>query len=324
MAQQTQQQNKQVTVDEYLQKISEALLKHITDKMGAMPEGFNKDRFILNCITLIRDMLKDTKKREKLQDISVDSIALCFIKGAFLGLDFLSGECYAIPYGSEMNFQTDYKGEVKVCKKHSIQPIKDIFAKVVREGDFYEECVDDGKQNITFKPLPFNNGKLMGAFAIVTFKDGSMLYESMSAKEIEEVRDNYSKAKDSDAWKKSSGEMYRKTVIRRLSKYIEKDFSKEEQLMAYDEGGGVEFQNGLLSASRKKQETLPSKGDPVNVFSQIVPSQQNNREPEPVSQRDNQYDEEFAQFEKQNGYGNGGYNPDYVIPDEIDGDLPFV
>ena len=94
--------------------------------------------------------------------------------------------------------------------------------------------------------------------------------------------------------------------------------------MAYDEGGGVEFQNGLLSASRKKQETLPSKGDPVNVFSQIVPSQQNNREPEPVSQRDNQYDEEFAQFEKQNGYGNGGYNPDYVIPDEIDGDLPFV
>ena len=290
-------------------------MKQIAEKMGAMPEGFNKDRFVLNCITLIRDMLKDKKKRDNLNNISPESIALCMIKGAFLGLDFLSGECYAIPYGGEMNFQTDYKGEVKICKKHSIQPIKDIFAKVVREGDLYDEGVDDGKQKLTFKPLPFNNGKKVGAFAIVTFTDGSMLYE--------EVRQNYSKAKDSDAWKKSSGEMYRKTVIRRLSKYIEKDFDKVEQLMAYDEGGGVEFQNGLLSTSRTPQAALPDNGEPVNVFNQIRQAQQNRREPEPVLQeRDNRYDEEFAQFEQEQGYYQGG-NPDFDIPDDINDELPF-
>ncbi len=317
--QQNQQQGKQVTTAEYLNGIQEALMKQIAEKMGAMPEGFNKDRFVLNCITLIRDMLKDKKKRENLDGISADSIALCMIKGAFLGLDFLSGECYAIPYGKEMNFQTDYKGEIKVCKKHSIQPIKDIFAKVVREGDLYDEGVDDGKQKLTFKPLPFNNGKMIGAFAIVTFTDGSMLYESMSAEEIENVRQNYSKAKDSDAWKKSSGEMYRKTVIRRLSKYIEKDFDKVEQLMAYDEGGGVEFQNGLLSTSRQQAAALPDKGEPVNVFEQIRQSQQNRKEPEPVQEeRDSRYDEEFTRFEQDQGYYQGG-NPDFDIPDE----LPF-
>ncbi|MCM1559674.1 MAG: recombinase RecT [Butyrivibrio sp.] len=269
MAQQENQQTKQVTTAEYLNQIQEALMKQIAEKVGAMPEGFNKDRFILNCITLIRDMLKDKKKRENLNGISADSIALCMIKGAFLGLDFLSGECYAIPYGGEMNFQTDYKGEIKVCKKHSIQPIKDIFAKVVREGDLYDEGVEDGKQKLVFKPLPFNNGKMIGAFAIVTYTDGSMMYESMSADEIEGVRQNYSKAKDSDAWKKSSGEMYRKTVIRRLSKYIEKDFDKVEQLMAYDEGGGVEFQNGLLSTSRQKAAALPEKVEPVDAFASV-------------------------------------------------------
>lgn len=325
-AQQQQQQGKQVTTSEYLQNIQSALMKQIAEKMGAMPDGFNKDRFVLNCITLIRDMLKDKKKRDNLNGISADSIALCMIKGAFLGLDFLSGECYAIPYGGEMNFQTDYKGEIKVCKKHSIEPIKDIFAKVVREGDLYDEGVDDGKQNLKFKPIPFSNGKIIGAFAIVTYKDGSMLYESMSAEEIEGVRENYSKAKNSDAWKNSSGEMYRKTVIRRLSKYIEKDFDKVEQLMAYDEGGGVEFQNGLLSTSRQQTAALPDHGEPVNVFNQIKQAQQNRREPEPVKQgRDTQYDEEFAQFEQQN-YGNGGYdgyNPDFDIPDDIDGELPF-
>ena len=261
-----EQQTKQVTTAEYLNNIQDALMKQIAEKVGAMPEGFNKDRFILNCITLIRDMLKDKKKRENLDGIAADSIALCMIKGAFLGLDFLSGECYAIPYNKEMNFQTDYKGEIKICKKHSIQPIKDIFAKIVREGDLYDEGVEDGKQKLVFKPLPFNNGKIIGAFAIVTYTDGSMLYESMSAEEIEGVRQNYSKAKDSDAWKKSSGEMYRKTVIRRLSKYIEKDFDKVEQLMAYDEGGGVEFQNGLLSTGRKQTAALPEKVEPVDAF----------------------------------------------------------
>lgn len=318
--QRQQQQGKQVTTAEYLQNIQEALMKQIAEKMGAMPEGFNKDRFILNCITLIRDMLKDKKKRENLNGISADSIALCMIKGAFLGLDFLSGECYAIPYSGEMNFQTDYKGEIKVCKKHSIQPIKDIFAKVVREGDLYDEGVEDGKQKLTFKPLPFNNGKMIGAFAIVTFKDGSMLYESMSAEDIEGVRQNYSKAKDSDAWKKSSGEMYRKTVIRRLSKYIEKDFDKVEQLMAYDEGGGVEFQNGLLSTSRTQTAALPDNGKPVNVFDQVKQTQ---REPVPAQ---NQIDQEaeFRQFEQQYEQqyeqGNPPYDPGFAIPDE---ELPF-
>ena len=57
-----EQQTKQVTTAEYLNNIQDALMKQIAEKVGAMPEGFNKDRFILNCITLIRDMLKDKKK----------------------------------------------------------------------------------------------------------------------------------------------------------------------------------------------------------------------------------------------------------------------
>lgn len=101
--QQDKQKTKQITTSEYLNNIHEALMNQIAQKMGAMPDGFNKDRFVLNCITLIRDMLKDKKKRENLNGISEDSIALCMIKGAFLGLDFLSGECYAIPYNGEMN-----------------------------------------------------------------------------------------------------------------------------------------------------------------------------------------------------------------------------
>lgn len=310
----------QVTTEEYLKQIQEALMKQIEEKIQAMPDGFNKDRFVLNCVSLIRDMLKDQKKRENLNGISADSIALCMIKGAFLGLDFMSGECYAIPYSGEMNFQTDYKGEIKICKKHSIQPIKDIFAKLVREGDEYDEGVEDGKQKLTFRPIPFSDKKIVGAFAIVTYTDGSMLYESMSASEIEKVREVYSKAKNGDAWKNSTGEMYRKTVIRRLSKFIEKDFDKVEQLMAYDEGGGVEFQNGLLSTSRVQTAALPDAGAPINVIEQIRSGKKQTKQTVPAQQTQEQYREEFEQFEQQQGYTDGsGLN----IPDD-DNDLPFA
>ncbi|MBP5161869.1 MAG: recombinase RecT [Spirochaetales bacterium] len=298
MAQQqpARSQGGNMTTSQYLEKIQNAIMAQLTEKISAMPEGFNKDRFTLNCVTLIRDMLKDKKKRDNLSGISAESIALCMIKGAFLGLDFMSGECYAIPYGGEMSFQTDYKGELKICKKHSINPIKDIFAKLVREGDIYEEIVEDGKQNIIFKPLPFNDAPIVGAFAVVTYKDGSMMYESMSAKEIENIRQTYSKAKDGDAWKKSTGEMYKKTVLRRLSKFIEKDFDKVEQIMSYDEGAGMEFNNALLSTSRKQQPQLAATGQPENLFSTAQTKQTRKKEPVQVTQ---EQADEFAAFEQQ-------------------------
>lgn len=52
--QQDKQKTKQITTSEYLNNIHEALMNQIAQKMGAMPDGFNKDRFVLNCITLIR------------------------------------------------------------------------------------------------------------------------------------------------------------------------------------------------------------------------------------------------------------------------------
>ena len=45
-----------------------------------------------------------------------------------------------------------------------------------------------------------------------------MIYETMSTFDIEETRTNYSKQAGGQAWTKSTGEMYKKTVLRRLCK----------------------------------------------------------------------------------------------------------
>lgn len=293
----------QITAEQYVERIRAGLVKKLEENINALPDGMNRDRFVLNCITVIQDMMADGKKRSKLQDVNIDTIPVCFMKGAFLGLDFFNGECYAIPYGKDMQFQTDYKGEIKVCKKFSHNAIKDIFAKNVRKGDVFQERIEGGKQNIIFEPQPFSDAEIIGTFAIVVFKDGSMLYDTMSKAEIEHIRKTYSKAANSPAWENSPGEMYKKTVIRRLCKLIDLDFDAVEQIRAFEDGGDATFDQMRITGT--PQATLPDNGGVVNAFEQARTQQ---KEKDPVSAEDpsaetpkaqEQYENEFAQFEQQ-------------------------
>lgn len=204
----------------------EALLNK---NVKALPKNFNQTRFLQNCLTV----LNDTKEIEKCSPVSV---ARTMIKGAYLGLDFFRRECYAIPYGNELNFQTDWKGEVKLVKKYSIEPIIDIYAKVVREGDSFQMVVREGKQVVNFTPKEFNDGQIIGTFAVACFKNGAVLCEPMSRAEIEEIRKKFSKAPNSPAWEKAYGEMCKKVVLRRLCKSIQLEFDCSEQDQAYEEG----------------------------------------------------------------------------------------
>lgn len=264
----------QMTVEQWYGTIKTGLTKKLTENKEALPAGFNQQRFILNCITVIQDMMKDNKKKEQLEKINPETIPVCLAKAAYLGLDFFNGECYAIPYGGNLTFQTDYKGEIKLCKRYSKNKIKDIFAKVVRQGDFFMEEVDGGKQNVQYRPKPFSNEQMIGAFAIVVFEDGSMMYDTMSSEDIENVRNTYSKMKDSQAWKSSAGEMYKKTVLRRLCKLIDLDFDNIEQQKAYEDGGDVVFNQQSLPGATTGQALLPENDKPVDAFAAIKAQKQ--------------------------------------------------
>lgn len=264
----------QMTVEQWYGTIKTGLTKKLTENKEALPAGFNQQRFILNCITVIQDMMKDDKKKAQLEKINPETIPVCLAKAAYLGLDFFNGECYAIPYGGNLSFQTDYKGEIKLCKRYSKNKIKDIFAKVVRQGDFFMEEVDGGKQNVQYRPKPFSNEQMIGAFAIVVFEDGSMMYDTMSSEDIENVRNTYSKVKDSQAWKSSTGEMYKKTVLRRLCKLIDLDFDNIEQQKAYEDGGDVVFNQQSLPGATTGQALLPENDKPVDAFAAIKAQKQ--------------------------------------------------
>lgn len=217
-----------------LKETANGLNSLLKAKMDAMPKDFNQTRFLQNCMTV----LQDTKDIEKCQPLT---IARTLLKGAFLGLDFFQKECYAIPYGTGLQFQTSYIGETKMAKKYSIRKIKDIYAKVVRQDDTFEESIVNGQPSVNFKPKPFSDNQIIGAFAVVLYEDGGMEYETMTTDQIEKIRENFSKMKNGLMWTKTPEEAYKKTVLRRLTKKIEKDFSTIEQEKTYEESSDMEF-----------------------------------------------------------------------------------
>lgn len=204
---------------------SELALPSVSD---ALPKDFNKARFVQNAVSLMQDN-KDLAKYPQAQ------IVPGLLKGAYLGLDFFNKECYLIPYGSDLQFQIDYKGSIKLAKKYAVRPVDEIYARIVREGDEFSEEVKDNEPIINFKPKPFNNGKIIGAFAVCQYKDGGAKVEVMSIEQLDTAK-RMSKAQTGTAWKFFAEEMYKKTVIRRLCKGIpiELENSTQETLMHYD------------------------------------------------------------------------------------------
>lgn len=187
----------------------------------ALPSDFNRARFVQNTVALVQGS-------EELSRMPQAKLIPALLKGAYLGLDFFNKECYAVPYGQTVQFMPSYTGMVKLAKRFSKRPLTDIYGHIVRDGDEFETGMEDGREYVRFKPKPFNDGPVIGAFAVAQFADGGIKVETMSKVQLDAVK-RMSKAQSGTAWKFFSDEMYKKSVIRRLCKGIDLDMENVEQ-----------------------------------------------------------------------------------------------
>lgn len=200
---------------------SEQLTIALQEQREAIPQDLNMARFAQNCVALLNEHPELTKYNPA-------QLKAGLLKGAYLGLDFYGKECYLVPFGNQLQFSIDYRGAKKLAKRFSIRPVKDIGAHVVREGDDFQMDVVDGQTTFTFKPKPFNNGAIIGAFAYVQYTDGGVTVDQMSKAEIDITRSK-SRAKNAMAWSDFYSEMAKKTVIHRLCKHIELDMNARQR-----------------------------------------------------------------------------------------------
>ena len=221
----------------------------------ALPKDFNKARFVQNALSLLNE-------KPDLGKFGQAKIMAGLMRGAMLGLDFFNREAYLVGYGSDLQYQTSYIGAQKLVKKYSIKPVKNIYAELVREDDVFETGIEANKRYVTFKPKVFNNKPVIGAFAVAEFQDGDILVETMNMDELEAVRKK-SKMGNAGAWKEFTGEMQKKSVIRRLCKKIEIDFENPEQKQIFEsdtdiETDPVEIRNNAVNESANSEDFDPS------------------------------------------------------------------
>lgn len=207
---------------------SVALKQDLEEHSLALPDGFNSERFVANAVALLNGNETLQKFVKDNPQTGLTQVKAGMMRGAYLGLDFLNKEAYLVPYGTKLDYQTSYVGEIKLRKKYSVRPIRDIYADVVRKGDDFTYEVVDGMPTLNHKPLPFNDNPVIGAYAVCIFEDGGKLIDTMSLADLENTR-SASKAKNSPAWSKFTNEMYKKTVLRRLCKTIDIDLTTEQR-----------------------------------------------------------------------------------------------
>ncbi len=108
------------------------------------------------------------------------------------------------------------------------------------EAGLFRYVVEDGVEKLSHAPMLLGDrGKPALVYATARLKDGTIQNEVMTVAEVEKIR-AISRAANSGPWKDHWGEMARKTVIRRLSKYL--PFSAEDRRIFSDNHEDAEFE----------------------------------------------------------------------------------
>lgn len=231
--------NEVVTTDKKELTMSGYFTSELERITGALSPDFNKQRFALNFVSMIQD-------KPELQKYPKEVLATALVRSAQDNLDALNNEVYIYKgYNDKLTYTISYKGLRKMAIEKSVKPISNIIAKVIREGDELDEEIVNGQAHLHFKSKFSNKGKMIGCFAICTFKDDSEIYEIMDMDDISAVR---SKSRNSGAWKDFPQEMAKKSVIRRLCKQITLDFSNKQQADAFT--GADEFTDDVKEVAK--------------------------------------------------------------------------
>ena len=203
-------------------KSLQALLESRKDAISAvLPKHLDADR-------LLKIALVAVSKNELLMKCSQTSILQSVMTAAQLGLDCggALGSSYLVPFydnkknGYECQLVVGYRGLIDLARRSG--QIVSIEARIVYENDTFELDYSLAGAKLTHKPcLDGEPGEMRLVYAVGTLKDGGHQFEIMTRAQIEKIRMiSQTGKRNTGPWRDHYDEMARKTVVKRLAKYL--------------------------------------------------------------------------------------------------------
>lgn len=172
------------------------------------------------------------------------------------GLSVSKKQGYFVVYGNKLQFDQSYIGDITIAKR--VANVKEVNAVTVYKDDVFEYEVDfsSGRKKVTKHEQKLQNvdlTKIVGAYAIVTYNDGSSDSEIMT---IDQIKTSWSMggAKgNSPAHNKFPDQMCEKTVIARALK-IESSSSSDKGLLT--DKTAIDVQHEIKTEANKEPLTF--------------------------------------------------------------------
>ena len=186
----------------------------------AMPKSMTPDR-------LTRIVMTECRKTPALMKCAPESFYGAVLQCAALGLEPGSalGHCYLLPFGNgkdksgRPNAQLiiGYRGMIDLARRSG--QIVSLQAWTVHAQDTFNYQLGLNPDIEHIPASVADRGPVTHVYAVAKLKGGGVQFEVMSRAEIEKIR-SASKAGNSGTWSRHWDEMAKKTVIRRLFKYL--------------------------------------------------------------------------------------------------------
>lgn len=170
---------------------------------------------VSNALSSAYYALKNSSSGNLLQMCTQDSIYNALLDMVTQGLSPAKTQCYFIPYGNTVKLTRSYFGTMKVVKQ--LSTVKDIYTKIIYEGDEFEAEVVDGRWKFVSHKSSWKNqnNPIEGAYCVIEKTDGEKILTIMTKEEIDV---SWSQSKNKSVQNKFPQEMAKRTVINRAAK----------------------------------------------------------------------------------------------------------
>ncbi len=191
---------------------------------AALPKHVDPARFVRVVMTAVQ-------MNGNLLDADRRTLFASAMRASQMGLLPDGREGAIVTFKNQAQFMPMVAGIMKLVRNSG--EISTWSVQAVYENDSFDYELGDSER-IVHKPALTSRGKIIGAYSIVTMKDGEKSREFMSVEDIEAIRKR-SRSGTSGPWVSDFSEMAKKTVVRRHSKRLPMSTDLDEALRADDE-----------------------------------------------------------------------------------------